>query len=86
MSTANTAIIAANQLPAAYQPVHGIGYSTHDITLEEVSDEASQHGVQYVDAECGRGKTYSTCQWIKKGVGMRNQMYVAPTTALLELV
>lgn len=85
MSTsANTAISATYQLPAAYLPLHGIGYSTLHITLEEVSDEPSKHGVHYVDAECGRGKTYSTCKWIKQGVGMRNQMYVAPTTALLE--
>lgn len=84
MSTANNQIIALNQLPAAYLPVHGVGHSTHDITLEEVSGEPSKHGVQYVDAECGRGKTYSTCQWIKQWVNMRNQMYVAPTTALLE--
>ena len=84
MSTANTQIIALNQLPAAYLPVHGVGHSTNDITLEEVPEKASKHGVHYVDAECGRGKTYSTCEWIKQGVGMRNQMYVAPTTALLE--
>ena len=84
MSTSNTQIIALSQLPAAYLPVHGIGYSTRDITLEEVPEKASKHGVHYVDAECGRGKTYSTCRWIKKSVGMRNQMYVAPTIALLE--
>lgn len=84
MSMANTHISALRQLPAAYLPVHGVGYSTADIVTEEVEPTPSKHGVWYVDAECGRGKTYSTCQWIKQGVGMRNQMYVAPTTALLE--
>lgn len=84
MTTANTAISATYQLPAAYLPVHGIGYSTHDIVTEDVAFEPSRNGVSYVDAECGRGKTYSTCQWINLGVNMRNQLYVAPTTALLE--
>ncbi len=84
MTTANTAISATYQLPAAYLPVHGIGYSTHDIVTEDVAFEPSRNGVSYVDAECGRGKTYSTCQWIKQVAGMLNQMYIAPTTALLE--
>lgn len=84
MSTANTHIIALSQLPATYLPVHGIGYSTADIVTEDVPFQPSSKAVLYVDAECGRGKTYSTCEWIKQGVGMRNQMYVAPTTALLE--
>ena len=84
MKTANTAISATYQLPAAYLPVHGIGYSTHDIVTEDVAFEPSRNGISYVDAECGRGKTYSTCQWIKQVAGMLNQMYIAPTTALLE--
>ena len=84
MSTANTQIYSTYQLPAAYLPVHGIGYSTHDIVTEDVLFEPSRKGVQYVDAECGRGKTFSTCEWIKQWKGMLNHMYVAPTTALLE--
>lgn len=84
MSLANNQISATYQLPPAYLPVHGIGYSTADIVTEDVPFQPSSKAVLYVDAECGRGKTYSTCEWIKQGVRMRNQMYVAPTTALLE--
>ena len=84
MSTANNQTIALSQLPAAYLPVHGVGYTTADIVTEDVPFQPSSKAVLYVDAECGRGKTYSTCQWIKQWVNMRNQMYVAPTKALLE--
>ena len=84
MTTANNQIYSAYQLPAAYLPVHGIGYSTHDIVTEDVPVSPSKRGVHYVDAECGRGKTFSTCQLIKQGNGMVNQMYVAPTKLLLE--
>jgi hypothetical protein len=58
MSVANNQIIALSQLPAAYQPVHGIGYSTADIVTEDVPFQPSSKTVLYVDAECGRGKTY----------------------------
>jgi hypothetical protein len=84
VTTANNQIYSAYQLPAAYLPVHGIGYSTHDIVTEDVPVSPSKRGVHYVDAECGRGKTFSTCQLIKQGNGMVNQMYVAPTKLLLE--
>lgn len=84
MTTANNQIYSTYQLPAAYLPVHGIGYTTHDIVTEDVHVGPSKRGVHYVDAECGRGKTFSTCEWIKQWKGMLNHMYVAPTKALLE--
>ena len=40
--------------------------------------------IQFVSAECGRGKTYATCKVISETIAERNHLYVAPTIKLLE--
>jgi len=40
--------------------------------------------VRFVSAECGRGKTYVTCQHIANHVLESNHLYVAPTINLVK--